>query len=190
MLQRLPIALEQIKFGNTSENLLNKIKQIMYSLYRGKDLPKKYIVYNNIMNSIKLKNRMDTIFMNSENSKTSAPHRRLLNHSDKIDLKRNDKYVALPNLNILLHMASLLHKSNKNNILMISGRTSKEEFESTDRSYSVSDIQDYFECIIKEHETFIENPPVRIYLNKMKYRIIFRIKTLLTPETVEITWKR
>ena len=52
------------------------------------------------MNSIKLENRMDTIFMNSENSKTSDPHRLLLNLSDKINLKRSDKYVALSNLSI------------------------------------------------------------------------------------------
>ena len=38
---------------------------------------------------------MDTIFMNSENSKTSDPHRILLNFSDKINLNRSDKYVAL-----------------------------------------------------------------------------------------------
>ena len=50
------------------------------------------------MNSIKLKNRMDAIFMNSEISKTSDPHRLLLNLFDKINLKRSDKYVALPNM--------------------------------------------------------------------------------------------
>ena len=43
---------------------------------------------------------MDTIFMNSENSKTSDPHRVLLNLTDKINLKRSDKYVALSNLSI------------------------------------------------------------------------------------------
>ena len=47
------------------------------------------------MNSIKLESRMDTIFMNSENSKTSDPHILLLNRSDKINLKGSDKYVAL-----------------------------------------------------------------------------------------------
>ena len=52
MLQRLPIALAQVKAGNTSENLLNEIRQIIYSLYRTKEITKK--VYNNIMNSIKL----------------------------------------------------------------------------------------------------------------------------------------
>ena len=43
---------------------------------------------------------MDTIFKNSENSKTSDPHRLLLNLSDKIKLKRSDEYVALSNLSI------------------------------------------------------------------------------------------
>ena len=52
MLQRLPITLAQVKTGNTSENLLNEIRQIIYSLYREKEVTKK--VYNNIMNSIKL----------------------------------------------------------------------------------------------------------------------------------------
>ena len=51
MLQRLPIALAQLKSGNTSENLLNKIRQIIYSLYRVKEINKK--VYNNIVNSNK-----------------------------------------------------------------------------------------------------------------------------------------
>ena len=52
------------------------------------------------MNSTKLKNRMDTIFMNSDNSKTSDPHRLLLKFSDKINFKGSDKYVALSNLTI------------------------------------------------------------------------------------------
>ena len=52
------------------------------------------------MNSIKSRKRMDTIFMNSENSKTSDPHRLLINLTDKIDLRRKDKYVALSNLSI------------------------------------------------------------------------------------------
>ena len=52
MFQRLPIALAQVKVGNTSENLLNEIRQITYYLYRAKEITKK--VYNNIMNSIKL----------------------------------------------------------------------------------------------------------------------------------------
>ena len=52
MLQRLPISFAQVKTGNTSEKLLNVIRQIIYSLYRAKETTKK--VYNNIINSIEL----------------------------------------------------------------------------------------------------------------------------------------
>ena len=52
MLQRLQIALAQIKAGDTCEGLLNEIRQIIYSLYRSKEITKK--VYNNVMNSIKV----------------------------------------------------------------------------------------------------------------------------------------
>ena len=52
MLKRLPIALAHIKAGNNSESLLNEIRQIVYSLYRSKEITKK--VYNNIINSIKV----------------------------------------------------------------------------------------------------------------------------------------
>ena len=51
-LKRLPIALAQVKAGNNSETLLNEIRQIVYSLYRSKEITKK--VYNNIINSIKV----------------------------------------------------------------------------------------------------------------------------------------
>ena len=62
MLQSLPIALAQVKAGNTSENLLNNIRKIMYSLCQEKEITKK--VYNNIMNSVNLSNRMNTVFLN------------------------------------------------------------------------------------------------------------------------------
>ena len=52
MLQRLPIAFAQVKAGNTSKNLLNEIRQIIYSLYQAKEITKK--VYNNIVNLIKV----------------------------------------------------------------------------------------------------------------------------------------
>ena len=60
MPQKLPITIAQVKAGNISENLLNEIRQIIYSLDRANEITKK--VYNNKMNSIKLQNRMDTIF--------------------------------------------------------------------------------------------------------------------------------
>ena len=52
MIQRLPIALAQVKAGNNSESLLNKIRQIVYSLYQSKQITKK--VYNNIIKSINI----------------------------------------------------------------------------------------------------------------------------------------
>ena len=52
MFQRLPIALVQVKEGNTSESLLNEVRKIIYSLYQAKEITEK--VYNNIKNSIKL----------------------------------------------------------------------------------------------------------------------------------------
>ena len=98
MRQRLPIPLAQVKGINTSENLLNEILQIIYSLYQEKEVTKK--VYNNITNSIKFLNRMDTIFTNSGISKAPGSHRLLLNFLDKMKLKRKDKYVSLSNLSI------------------------------------------------------------------------------------------
>ena len=110
MLQRFPIAL--VEPGNTSENLINEIRQIIHSLYWGKEITKK--VYNNIMNSIKLWNRMQTVLMNSGNSKTSDPHRLLHNLLYNINLKRNDKYVALSRLKIHYTWTNI-KKSYKNN---------------------------------------------------------------------------
>ena len=104
--------------------------------------------YNNIINSIKLKNRMDTIFMNSENSKTSDPYRLLLNLSDKINLNRSDKYVVLSNLSIYYSWKNI-KKSYKNNKFKMSAPTWNEEFELPDGSYSVSSIQGYFKYILK-----------------------------------------
>ena len=58
-------------------------------------------------------------------------------------------------------------------------------------TFSIADIQDYFEFIIRKYETLTENPQVQIYLNKIKNRIVFKIKTgykleLLTPETMKL----
>ena len=91
---------------------------------------------------------MDTIFINSDNNKTSDLHRVLPNLSDKINLNRSDKCVALSNLNIYYTWKNI-KKSYKNNKFEISNRTWNEEFELPDGSYFVLDIQDYFEYIIK-----------------------------------------
>ena len=89
--------------------------------------------------------------MNSENSKTSDPHRLLLKLSDKTNLKSKDKYVALSNLSIY-YTWTTIKKSYKNNNFKISALKWSEKFELPDGSYSVSDIQDYFEYIIKNDE--------------------------------------
>ena len=86
---------------------------------------------------------MDTIFMNSENSKTSDSHIQLLNLSDKINLERKDIYVVLSNLSIY-HTWKNIRKSYENNKFKISTLTWNEKLELPDGSYSVSVIQYYF----------------------------------------------
>ena len=73
----------------------NRILQIICTLHEAKDINKK--VCNNAINSINLQKK-DTILKKSENSKTSDPHKLLLNLPDKTKLKRTDKHVALSNL--------------------------------------------------------------------------------------------
>ena len=89
--------------------------------------------------------------MNSKNSKTSDPHRLLLNLSEKIYLKGRDKYIVLSNLIIFCTWKNI-KKSYKNNKFKISAATWNDEFELPDASYSVSDIQDCFEYILKNKE--------------------------------------
>ena len=84
---------------------------------------------------------MDTRFRNSENSKTSDPHRLLLNLLDEINLKGSDKYIALSNLSIYYAWRNI-KKSYKNNKFKISAPMWSEELKLPDGSYPVSDIQD------------------------------------------------
>ena len=84
--------------------------------------------------------------MNSENSKTSKPHVLKLNNTDKIDLRRGEKSIALSNLSIYYTWKNIKSSYN-NNKSKISAPTWNEKFELPDRSSSVSDIQNYFEYI-------------------------------------------
>ena len=98
--------------------------------------------------------------------------------------------MALANLSIYYTWKNIKSEYN-NNKFKIFAPTWNDEFNLPDRSYSVSDIQDYFEYIIKKHETIADNPPVQIYVNKIKNRIVFKIKTgykleLLTQETMQL----
>ena len=114
--------------------------------------------------------------MNSGNSKTSDYHRLLLNLSGKIDLNWSDKYVALSNFSIYYTWANI-KESYKSNKFKISASTWNEKLELPDESYSVSDIQDYFEHIIRKHEILFEIFLIRVYVNKMENMIKSRIKT-------------
>ena len=138
MLQRLPIALAQGKTGNNSQNLLNEIRQIIYSLYQSKEIIKK--VCNNLIKSLK---KMDTIFMNSEKSKRSEPHILKLKVTGKLDLRLDKKVIALSNLSIY-YTWNNIKSSYNNNKFKISAPTWNEKFILPDGSYSISDIQDYF----------------------------------------------
>ena len=131
---------------------------------------------------------MDTIFMNSENSKTSEYHVLVLKLTDKLDLRRDQKTVALSNLSIYYTWKNIKSSYN-NNKCKISAPTWNEEFELPDGSYSISDIQGYFEYILKKHSKSVDNPSVGTYVNKIENRITFKIKNgyyleLLTPETM------
>ena len=80
--------------------------------------------------------KVNTMFMNSENSKTSDHHRLSLNLIDKIDLRQKHKYIALSNLSIY-YTWKKIKQSYKNNKFKISSLTWNEEFELLDGSYSI-----------------------------------------------------
>ena len=112
---------------------------------------------------------MDTIFINTENGRTSEYHVLLLNLTNKIDL-RSEKTVALSNLSIYYTWKNIKSSCN-NNKFKICAPTWSEEFELLDGSYSISDIQDYFEYILKKHRESVDNSPIRIYVNKIQNRM-------------------
>ena len=107
-----------------------------------------------------------------------------------IDKRRGKKTVTLSNLSIYYTWKNIKSSYN-NNKFKISAPTWNEEFELPDGSYSISDIQDYFESILKKHSESVDNPPIRIYVNRIENRITFKIKSayyleLLTPETMKL----
>ena len=105
--------------------------------------------------------------MNTENSKTNEPHRFKLDLTDKLNLKNPNKNMALANLSIYYTWKNIKSEYN-NNKFKISAPTGIGTFNLLDGSYSVSDIQNYSEFIIKKHKTLTENPPVQIYPYKIK----------------------
>ena len=128
--------------------------------------------------------------MNTENSKTNEPHRFQLDLTAKLNLKNPNKNMALANLDIYYTWKNIKSVYN-NNKFNVSAPTWNDTLDLPNGSCSITDIQDYSEFIIKKHETLTENPSIQIYPNKIKNRIIFKIKTgykleLLTPETMKL----
>ena len=134
--------------------------------------------------------KMETFFMNSRNNKTNEPNRFKYDLIDKLDLKNPNRNMALPNLSIYYTWKNVKSIYN-NNKFKISASTWNETFDLPDRSYNISEIQDYIEYIIKKHETIGENAPILIYAYTANNRIVFKIKSgykleLLSKETMKL----
>ena len=118
---------------------------------------------------------MDTIFINSENSKTSKTHVLKLKLTSKLDLRLGEKVIALSNLSIYYTWRNIKSSLN-NNKFKISAPTWNDKFELPDGSYLISDIQDYFKYILKKHGESVYKPSIHIYVNKIENRITFKIE--------------
>ena len=133
---------------------------------------------------------METFFMNTKNSKTNESHKFKYDLIDKLGLRNPNKNMALANLSI--HYTWKNVKSiYKNKKFKISAPTWSQNFDLPDGSHNIPEIQDYFEYIIKKHETIIDTAPILIYDNNITNRIVFKIKTgykleLLSEETIKL----
>ena len=127
---------------------------------------------------------MEKIFTNTKNNKGNESNKFIYQFTDKLNLKTPlNKNIGLVNTGIYYTWKNI--KSAYNNNIW------NDEFDLPDSSYSISDIQGYFESIIKKQENLTENPPIQIYPNKIKNRIVFKIKTgykldLLSSETKQL----
>lgn len=184
MIYRTPIALAQLQARNNSQKLEKYIRQLLYSLYHSKKITKS--LNNNLIKEYK----MEKIFMNIENSKNKKPNRFRLTSADKINLKDLNKNIALVNLSIYCTWKNITDIYN-NNKFKISVPTWNDEFELPDGSYSISDIQGYFEFINNKHEIITDNLPIQLYANRIKNQVVFEIKRsyrleLQAPKTMKL----
>ena len=127
--------------------------------------------------------------MNSENREISKPHDLILKITGKLDLRRGGKSIALSHLSIYLTWKRR-KSSYSNNKFKVSAQTWNDKFEYL-MSCILYQIFKTIQHILKEHNEKIDNPSVRIYVNKIGNRITFTIKTgyyleLLTPETIKL----
>ena len=133
---------------------------------------------------------METIIHKNRKSKTNEPHKFVLSFSQRLDLRSSDKYVVLENLSLYYKWKNII-KQYKNNKPKIIAPAWNDEFELPDGSYSVSDIQDYIEYIIKKHKTLTTIPPTHVYIYRIDNRSMFQMKDgykleLQTPETMKL----
>ena len=131
--------------------------------------------------------------MNSKNSKTNEFNKFIYQFTGKLNLKNPNKIIWLFNLSIYYTWKNIKSAYN-NNKCKISAPIWNDKFDLPYGLYSISDIQDCFEYIIKKYETMADNHPVQIYVNKVKNTIIFKIKAgykieLLSPETMKLLGK-
>ena len=127
--------------------------------------------------------------MNTANSKTKQSNKFVYNFTDKLNLKNPNKNIAFANLSIYYTWKNV--KSAYSNKFKISARTWSNTFDVPDGSYSIAALQNYFEYIIKKHETIADVSPVLIYVNGINNRIVFKIKSgykieLLSKETIRL----
>ena len=113
--------------------------------------------------------------MNSEKSRTSKPYILILKLTNKLDLRIGKMVIALSNHSIYYTWKNIKSSCN-NNKFKISAPTWNDEFELPDGSYSISDIQDYSEYILKEHAKDIDKPSVQMYVNKTENRLLLKLK--------------
>ena len=128
--------------------------------------------------------------MNILNSRTNDSNRFIYQFTDKLNLKNPNKNIVLANLCIYYTWRNIKSEHN-NNKFKIHAPTWNDEFNLPDGSYNIEQIQDYFKYIIEKYETIADNPPIQIYVNKIKNRIVFKIKTgykleLLSEETMQL----
>ena len=127
---------------------------------------------------------MDTNFMNPENSKTSELHILILKLTDKLDLRRGEKIIALSNLSIYYTWKNIKSSYN-NNKFELSAPRWNDKFELPNGSYSVSNSQDFFEYILKKHGENIDKPSVQIYVNlKIQNKLKIGLHLKLKMDTV------
>ena len=128
--------------------------------------------------------------MNTANSKAKHSNKFVYNFTDKLNLKNPNKNIALANLSIYYTWKNIKSDYN-NNKFEISAPTWNDTFDVPDGSYSIAALQNYFEYIIKKHETITNVSPVLVYVNEINNRIVFKIKSgykleILSNETMKL----